>query len=85
MKKIFAVLTVGVMLASMGCSTLGLGQPLKVPEDADKDKMEPKPKRLPPARTDIDAAEITDVNYPQQANNLESELKRESKFISPAK
>ena len=85
MKKMIAVLTVGLILAATGCSTLGLGKPLKVPEDADKDKPDPKPMRLPPARTDVDPADITDANYNQEATKLENEMKRERKLVSPAK
>lgn len=80
MKKIVAVLTVGVLIASMGCATLG--KPLEVPDEPIKDKPEPpRPTKMPPPKTNIDPDEITDENYSAQATELEKEMKREKRYL----
>ena len=81
MKKIVAVLMVGVLIASMG-GCAALGKPLQVPDEPMKDKPEPpKPTKLPPPKTDVDPDEITDENYSNQANLLEKEMKREKRYL----
>lgn len=79
MKKIVAVLTVGVMMASMGCATLG--KPLVVPEEPKETHEAPKTIKLPPPHTNVDPEEINDENYGKQAAELEKEMKRERRYL----
>lgn len=79
MKKFFAVLTVGVMMTSMGCATLG--KPLVVPDEPKEMSEPPKPTKMPPPRTNVDPDEITDENYSNQAAELEKEMKRERRYL----
>lgn len=81
MKKIVAVLTVGLMMSSMGCATLGT--PLTVPDEPVAKTEAPRPTKMPPARTNVDPEEINDENYSRQAGELEKEMKRERRYLAP--
>lgn len=86
MKLTFMSLAVALLVGLTGCSTLG--KPLTVPEENPElkiDKADPKPVKLPPAKTSIDPDEINDANYTKQAKELENEMNREKRFVSPAK
>lgn len=79
MKKIFATLTLGAVLSAAGCMTPG---PLVVPTDP-ADRPEPRPMRLPPAKTNVDPAGITEANYVQEAAELDAELNKGLKMTEP--
>jgi len=79
MKKIFATLTLAVTLSAAGCMT---PQSLVVPADP-ADRPEPRPMRLPPAKTKVDPAGITEANYVQEAAELDAELSKGLKLTEP--
>lgn len=86
MNKLMLLALFAIILGNVGCGNLS--KPFVVPEENSDlmiEKPEPKPMRLPPAKTNVDAEEINDANYQKQASELDAEMKTERRIVSPAR